>query len=197
MKEKFFKYFKTIILWILIFNFIVNFFGFFKNLDSYFIPSKILKNPTDSTLVSQAKDIEDNLESLQNDLKDNYGENYPALGISYFSAISHYSSTTIIQNFLFSLIAGFGFGNIIYFIFIAKYKKFKLFLALLISLFISAFLLGLSDILTYTSNGEEFEFSFKNILLNMELSSITFWIVSIVLIIINKVYSTYIEIRYS
>ena len=197
MKEKIIKYVKTLFFCILIFNFAINFFSFFTELDSYLLPGKIEKNPTDSKVLGQAQSIETNLNDLTKDLKSDYGEEYPALGVAYLRIISLASSKTIIQNFLFGLIAGFGFGNIIYFIFIAKYKKSDLFFALLISLFISSFFLGLSDILTYMSNGEKFKFTLKNVLYNMELTAIPFIIISVILIIFNKIYTTYMEIRYS
>ena len=197
MKEKIFKYLKTICLCILITSFIISFVGFISKLESYLKPAKINNNPTDSNIVSEGKKVESELEKLVDDLKDKYGENYPALGIVYHQTILHYSSVSTIQNFLLSLIVGFGIGNIIYFIFIAKYKKYKLFLALLIALLITSLLFSLSDILTNISNNKKIDFSLQNILWNMEVICIPYLIISIILIVANKIYSTYIEIRYS
>ena len=197
MKEKIWKYVKTIFLWILIVCFSTSFVGFATNIDSYLKPTWISKNPTDSTLVSQAKTIEEELNKVTEDLQDVYGENYPALGIVYYKAILHYSSVSLVQNFLFSLIAGFGIGNIVYFVFVAKYKKYQLFIALLLALLVTAFFLGLSDILTYFANNEKFELTISEVLWNMEVTAIPYTIASLVLIVIQKISSTYIEIRNS
>lgn len=197
MKEKIFKYLKTICICILIVGFITSLISFLASINDYLTPARISKNPTDESLVSYAKDLEKNLNDLTDDLKDTYGENYPALGIAYYRTILHYSSEKIVQNFLFELIAGFGLGNIIYFIFIAKYKKYKLFIALVLALFITAIFLGLSDILTDFANSEKSDFGLSNIFWNMEVTSIPYIIVSLILIAFNKIYSTYIEIRNS
>ena len=197
MKEKIFKYLKTICLWILIVSFITSFVSFVNNLNPYLKPVQISRTPLDSKLLSEAKKIESNLDDLTSDLKDSFGENYPALGIVYYKTILHYSSNTPVQNFLFSIIAGFGLGNIVFFVFISKYKKYNLFIALLIAFFFTACLFSLSDLLTNFANNEKLEFSISTILWNMEVTSIPYVLTSFVLIIINKVYSTYKEIRYS
>lgn len=197
MKEKILKYLKTICLWILIVCFITSFATFITNLDSYLRPTKIAKNPTEDSLVLYSKDIEEDLNKLTGDLKDVYGENYPALGIVYYKAILHYSSETVVQNFLFSLIGGFALGNIIYFVFIAKYKKYKLFICLVLALFVTAIFFSLSDIFTNYANNEKLEFTVNNIFWNMEVTSIPYIIISIILIVVQKIYSTYVEIRNS
>ena len=195
MKEKILKYFKTICLWILIISFIVSSISFVKNVSNYLTPSKIDKNPTDENLIHYTKSLEDNLDNLTKDLKDIYGENYPALGIIYYKTVLHYSSETLVQNFIFEIICGFGVGNVIYFIFIAKYKKYKLFIVLVIVLFITSIFLSLSDILTNVVNGEKIDFSLSNLFWNMETTSIPYTITAIILITIQKIYSTYIAIR--
>ena len=195
MKEKILKYFKTICLWILIISFIVSSISFVKNVSNYLTPSKIDKNPTNENLIHYTKSLEDNLDNLTKDLKDIYGENYPALGIIYYKTVLHYSSETLVQNFIFEIICGFGVGNVIYFIFIAKYKKYKLFIVLVIVLFITSIFLSLSDILTNVVNGERIDFSLSNLFWNMETTSIPYTITAIILITIQKIYSTYIAIR--
>ncbi len=197
MKEKIFKYLKTIFICIFIVSFITSAVSFLASINDYLTPSRIAKNPTDDSLVKYAKDLEKNLNELTEDLKDTYGESYPALGISYYRTILHYSSEKVVQNFIFNLIAGFGLGNIIYFVFIAKYRKYKLFMALVIALFITAFFLGLSDILTSIANSEKTKFGLSNIFWNMEVTAIPYVIVSLILIGVQKVYSTYVEIRNS
>lgn len=197
MKKNIFKYLKTVFLWILIVGFITSTVSFLANINDYLTPARITKNPTDDSLIKYAKELEKNVTDLTDDLKDTYGDSYPALGISYYRTILHYSSEKVVQNFIFELIAGFGLGNIIYFIFIAKYKKYKLFIALTIALFVCAIFLGLSDILTNIANAEKIDFSLSNIFWNMEVTAIPYIIISLVLIGIQKVYSTYIEIRYS
>lgn len=197
MKKIFIQYLKNIFFWILILNFIVSFFSFITNIESYLTPSKIAKNPTDSSLIDYGKNLEKELEDLTGDLKDTYGEDYPSLGICYYRTILHYSSNSLIQNFLFSIIYGFGLGNIVYFIFVVKYKKYKLFFSLLIILLISSLFLELSDILTCIANNEKIDFSINNFLLNMEITLVPYSLVSLALIIIKKVYQTYIDIRYS
>lgn len=197
MKEKIFKYLKTICLWILIVSFITSCVSFANNISSYIKPVQIDKSPIDASLVSQAEDIEYELNKLTKELKELYGENYPALGIVYYKAILHYSSESLVQNFLFSLIAGFGLGNIVYFVFIAKYKKYKLFLALIIALFITALFFTLTDILTNFVNNEDFKITISEILFTMEVTAIPYTIVSLILIVVQKVSATYIEIRNS
>ena len=78
-----------------------------------------------------------------------------------------------------------------------KYKKYKLFFALLIALLCTSILFGLSDLLTNFANNEKLEFSISTVLWNMEVTVIPYCIVAIVLIVINKIYSTYKEIRFS
>ena len=197
MKEKIFKYIKTVALWILIVSFFTSFVNFSTNLNSYLRPVKISTTPLDNNLISEAKKIESNLNELTDGLKDSFGDDYPALGIVYYKAILHYSSNTVVQNFLFSIIAGFGLGNIVFFIFVDKYKKYKLFFALLIALLCTSILFGLSDLLTNFANNEKLEFSISTVLWNMEVTVIPYCIVAIVLIVINKIYSTYKEIRFS
>lgn len=197
MKEKIFNYIKTISLWILIISFITSTAGFFTNISDYLLQANINKYPTNKDLKDYAINLEENINDLTSDLKDNLGEDYPALGVVYYKTILHYSSERFVQSFLFELIAGFALGNIIYFIFIAKCKKYKLFIALIIILFISALFFELTDILTNYVNGENFKLSFKNILFTMEVIGIPYSIISILLVAINNIYKTYIEIRYS
>lgn len=197
MKQKILKYLKTIALWILIVSFITSFVSFSNNLNSYLKPVRISTTPLDKNLISEAKKIESNLDELTNELKDSFGDDYPALGIVYYKSILHYSSNTVVQNFLFSIIAGFGLGNIIFFIFVGKYKKYKLFFALLIALLCTSILFGLSDLFTNFANNEKLEFSISTVLWNMEITVIPYSLVSVILIIINKIYSTYKEIRFS
>ena len=197
MNEKIIKYLKTIFLWILIVGFIISVVSFINNINSFIKPAKIEKNPTNESFISQAKKIETELNDLTENLKDTYGENYPALGIIYYKTILHYSSTDLVRNFLFELIAGFALGNIIYFVFIEKFTKYKLFIVLTIGLFVTSIFLGLSDILINCANNELFEFNFDQIILNMVITSIPYTIISLMLIAVQKIYSTFIEIRYS
>ena len=85
MKEKIIKYLKTIFLWILIVGFITSLISFINKINSFIIPAKIDKKPTNESFISQANKIETELNDLKENLKDKYGENYPALGIIYYS----------------------------------------------------------------------------------------------------------------
>ena len=197
MKEKIFLYLKNLFLCILIINFITSFFSFCLKINSFLMPTKISKDPTNSSLLKKAQEIEKDLNKLTTDLKDNYGESYPALGISYYQSILHYSSNDLVRNFLFSITFGFMIGNLIYFIFINKKVKFNLFFCIVISLFFTAFLFGLTDILINYANNEDFNLTINHIIWIMEIISIPGAIISLLLIGIQKIYSTYIEIRYS
>lgn len=197
MKEKIFKYLKTICLWILIVSFITSAISFSLSISDYVKIGLIKKNPTDTDLINYANSIETSIDKVTTELKDTYGENYPALGISYYETTLHYSSERLVQNFIFELIAGFALGNIMYFIFVAKYKKLKLFFALIIALLITAVLFCLSDILTNFVNGEGIDFTLKNILWTMELTAVPYMVLSILLLTLYQVYSYYIEIKNS
>lgn len=197
MKEKIFKYLKTVFLCILIVSFLTGLVSFFSHLKDYLTPREIVKNPLDSNLISYANDVEKELDNLTYDMTSNYGEDYPAFGIVYYRAVLHYSSVSVIQNFLFGIIAGFGLGNIIYIVFIAKYKKLDLSIFFIISLFVTSVLFGLSDMFTNYANNEKIGFVFADILWNMETVGIPYFITTFVLMIIQKISSTYIEIRNS
>lgn len=195
--NKFIKYLLCILFSILAVNFLVNFFSFCNYTDSYLTPARITSNPNSEDLISLANDVETQLDSLTSDLKEQNGEDYPALGIMYYRAIAHYSSVTIIQNFIFSLIAGFSLGNIIFFIFISGLKSYKLTIAIIISLFVSSVFLALSDIYTAIANSQEIKFGLSEIFWNMETTGIAYFIVCFVCLIIHKLVSTYYEIKYS
>lgn len=197
MKDKVIKYLKTICLWILIVSFITGLISFFLNLQDYLTPRQIIKNPVDESLVSYAKDVEKDVTDLTRDMTATYGEEYPAIGIIFYRTIVHYSSMHVIQNFLFGIIGGFGLGNIIYIVFIQKYKKWDLLIFFVISLFVTAVLFGLSDIFTSYANNEKVDFVFANILWNMEVVAIPYFITTFVLLLIQKLVSTFNEIRYS
>ena len=195
--NKFIKYLLCILFSMLAINFLVNVISFFNNTESYLTPARITSNPTAEDLVELANDLENQLESLTNDLKEKNGEDYPALGVMYYRTIAHYSSVTIIQNFIFSLIAGFALGNIIFFIFISELKSYKLALVLILVLFISSTFLALSDIYTAIANSEEIKFGLPEIFWNMETSGIAYLIVCIIALGIRKITKTYYEIKYS
>ena len=99
--NKFVKYLLCILFSILAINFLVNLISFFYNTEAYLTPAKITANPTSENLISSATELENQLDSLITDLKEQNGEDYPALGIMYYRTIAHYSSVTIIQNFIF------------------------------------------------------------------------------------------------
>ena len=191
------KYLLCVFFSILAINFIVSAVSCFSSISSYLIPSEIVKNPKDESIISVGKDLESTIEDTTDDLKDAHGEDYPALGIMYYRSVAHYSSVSNVQNFIFSLICGFALGNIIFFIFIAKFKSYKLVLCLILALFITAIFLSLSDVLTYVANSEEIKFSLSEIFWNMEITAIHYIIASLVLIGIHKVYNVYIEIQNS
>lgn len=195
--NKFVKYLLYILFSILAINFLVNLISFFYNTEAYLTPAKITANPTSENLISSATELENQLDSLITDLKEQNGEDYPALGIMYYRTIAHYSSVTIVQNFIFSLIAGFALGNIIFFIFISDLKSYKLVLMLILVLFISSTFLALSDIYTAIANSEEFNFGLSEIFWNMETSGIAYIIVCIISLVIKKITKTYYEIKYS
>lgn len=115
----------------------------------------------------------------------------------YYKAISHYSSVTVVQNFIFSLIAGFALGSMIFFIFISELKTYKLAFVILLILVITSLLLTISDVYTSIANSEEIKFGLPQFFWNMEVSSIAFIIILFILTTINKIYKTYYEIRYS
>lgn len=195
--NKFIKYFLCIFFSILAINFIVSIIAFCSNISDYLIPSKIEKDPKNDSLVSIGKKFESTLDDTIYELKETHGEDYPALGIVYYRTVSHYSSITVVQNFLFSIVAGFALGNIIFFIFVAKFKSYKLVIFLILALLATAILLSLSDILTYVANNEEIQFGFPEIFWNMETSAIPYIIACLVLCGIHKVYSVYVEIQNS
>ena len=195
--NKFIKYLLCILFSILAVNFLVSFFSFFNYTDSYLTPARITKNPTSEDLVSLAKNLETQLDSLTTDLKEQNGEDYPALGIMYYRSIAHYSSVTVIQNFIFSLIAGFALGNIIFFIFISGLKFYKLTIAIIVSLFISSVFLALSDVYTAIANSEEIKFGLSEIFWNMEITGIAYFIVCFICLVIKKITTYYYEIKYS
>lgn len=195
--NKFLKYLLCIFFSILVINFIVSIVGFFKYNSAYLMQAQINANPTSEALTSVGQELEDKLETQITDLKTKNGEEYPALGILYYKAISHYSSVSLIQNLIFSLIAGFALGNIIFLVFISNLKNFKLAIALFLALIVVCILLMLSDVYTAIANSEEIKFGLSEFFWNMELSGIVYFITCIVLIGINQVYRTYNEIKYS
>ncbi len=197
MKEKIIKYLKTVFLWIFIVNFIISFLNFTNNIDSYLKPAEITNNLENKSIISEANSIESELNNLTYDLKEKYGENYPALGVTYYQTMFHYSSYTLVEDFLLSLIIGFEIGNIIYFIFIAKYEKYKLFFAILISIVITSIFFELYNNFISIANNTPTKFAIKNMILNIDKTLIPYSILSIMLVIVNKIYKTYIEIRYS
>ena len=197
MKEKILKYLKTVFLCILIINFLSSLIDFSNNLDSYLHPSKLVKNPTDTELISNAKNIEKDLNSLADDFKESYGEDYPALGVLYYRSIINYFYEININNFLSELIISFALGNLIYFIFISNFKKYKLFIALFVVLFVTSFFLELTNILPLIANKKPISFDIDSIIVQMGNIAILYTISAIILIIAQKIYSSYIEIRYS
>lgn len=197
MKEKIFKYFKTIFISILIINFVVSFIACISNISKYLIPATITKYPTETTLLETGKAIEENLTELTDDLKSTYGEEYPALGIAYYRSINHYSTVSLIQNFIFSLIAGFGLGNIIFIIWMTKLPVNKKLAFLIIALFVVGFFVSLSDVLTFIANSEKIKFSMSEIFWNMEVAGIPYIIVSIFTYVAHYVYTVYNDIRNS
>ena len=197
MKEKIIKYLKTVFLWIFIVNFIISFLNFTNNIDSYLKPAEITNNLENKSIISEANSIESELNNLTYDLKEKYGENYPALAVTYYQTMFHYSSYTLVEDFLLSLIIGFEIGNIIYFIFIAKYEKYKLFFAILISIVITSIFFELYNNFISIANNTPTKFAIKNMILNIDKTLIPYSILSIMLVIVNKIYKTYIEIRYS
>lgn len=195
--NKFVKYLLCIFFSILAINFLVNLIGFFKYNSSYLIAPQIKNNLQSESLISTGKELEEKLNTQVNALKEQTSENYPALGIIYYQTIAHYSSVTVIQNFLFSLVAGFALGNIIFFIFISGLHSYKLVLVLILALFVTNTLFALSDIYTSYANNESSNFGLSQIFWNMELTAILYTVICILAIIVKKVYQTYYEIRYS
>lgn len=196
--NKFKKYLLCLLFSILAINFIVSAISFFDSFSQYLIPSQIKKEPTNDSLISIGKDLEKTLENTIYELNETHGEDYPALGIMYYQTISHYSSVALVQNFIFSLICGFALGNIIFFIFIAKLKSsYKLFTILVLVLFVTAFFLSLSDIITYVANSEEIVFGLSEIFWNMEVWAIPYTIICLVFCAIHKIYTVYKEIQNS
>lgn len=195
--NKFVKYLLCIFFSILAINFLINLIGFFKYNSSYLLSSRIKNNLQSESLISTGKDLEEKLNTQIDALKEQTSEDYPALGIIYYQTVSHYSSVAIIQNFLFSLIAGFALGNIIFFIFISGLHSYKLTIALILALFVTSLLLTLSDVYTAYANNEAAQFGLSQIFWNMEVSGITYIIVCILTLIAKKIYKTYYEIRYS
>lgn len=195
--NKFLKYLLCITLTIIVVNFLTSLTSFLRNTDTYLTSARITAKPNDEETIDMGQKVEKQLDSTINDLKEDYGENYPALGIMYYKAISHYSSVTVVQNFIFSLIAGFSLGHLIYFIFITKLSNVKAGIMIILGLVITATLLALSDIYTSIANSEVVKFGISEILWNMEVSAITYFIVYVLLKGFNKIYQTYHEIRYS
>jgi hypothetical protein len=195
--NKFVKYLLCILFSILAINFLVSAVSFFKETQSYLIPAHTTANPTSEDLVSIATDLETQLDTVISDLKEQNGEDYPALGVMYYRTVAHYSSVTVVQNFIFTLIAGFALGNIIFFVFISGLKSYKLFFAIVLSLFVVAILLSLSDIYTAIANSEEVKFGLSEIFWNMEVSGIVYIIVTIIAMFIHTITKTYYEIKYS
>lgn len=195
--NKVIKYLLCIFFSILAINFIVSAVSCFSSISNYLMRSQIVKNPNNESMISLGKELETTIEHTIEDLKSAQGEDYPALGIMYYSSVAHYSSVSNVQNFIFSLICGFALGNIIFFIFIAKFKSYKLIIFLLLSLFTTAFLLALSDILTFIANEEEIKFGLSQIFWNMEVTAIPYIITSLILYGINKICTVYIEIQNS
>lgn len=195
--NKFVKYLLCIFFSILAINFLINLIGFFKYNSSYLLSSRIKNNLQSESLISTGKDLEEKLNTQIDALKEQTSEDYPALGIIYYQTVSHYSGVGIIQNFLFSLIAGFALGNIVFFIFISDLHSYKLTIALILALFVTSLLLTLSDVYTAYANNETAQLGLSQIFWNMEVSGITYIIVCILTLIAKKIYKTYYEIRYS
>lgn len=195
--NKFVKYLLCIFFSILAINFLINLIGFFKYNSSYLLSSRIKNNLQSESLISTGKDLEEKLNTQIDALKEQTSEDYPTLGIIYYQTVSHYSSVGIIQNFLFSLIAGFALGNIVFFIFISDLHSYKLTIALILALFVTSLLLTLSDVYTAYANNETAQLGLSQIFWNMEVSGITYIIVCILTLIAKKIYKTYYEIRYS
>lgn len=191
------KYLLCVFCSILVINFIVSMASFFSKLDSYFTPSRISKDPTNEGLLSAVEDLEKDINTNIEEIKDVYGENYPTLAIFYYKSIAHYSSVTVIQNFLFSLIAGFGLGNIVYLIFVAKKKTYALTLLLILAFFVTATFLALSDVFTEIANNEQVKFGLPEILWNMEITAIPFVITTLILLACRKIYTVYVEVQNS
>ena len=195
--NKFLKYLLCVLFSILAINFLVSLTSFLKNTDSYLESTNINSNPKAEDVITTGQTLEKQLDKNINELKNKNGEDYPALGIMYYKAVSHYSSVTVVQNFIFTLISGFALGSMIFFIFISGLKTYKLFFAILLVLVITSFLLTLSDVYTSIANSEEINFGLPQFFWNMEVSAITFLIVIVILVAINGFYKTYYEIRYS
>ena len=195
--NKVLKYFLCVLFTILTINFLTSFHSFRINTNSYFESASINANPKAEDVIKTGQTLEKELSNTINDLKNKNGEDYPALGIMYYKAISHYSSVTVIQNFIFSIIAGFALGSMIFFIFISGLKTYKLALMLFLILAITSFLLTISDVYTSIANSEEIKFGLPQFFWNMEVSAIAFLIATFILTAINKIYKTYYEIRYS
>lgn len=195
--NKFLKYLLCIIFSILAISFLTNAISFVKSTDSYLTPARITANPTSEDLIEVATELETQLDTLSTDLKEQNGEDYPALGVMYYRTIAHYSSVTIIQNFIFSLIAGFTLGNIIFFIFISGLKSYKLAIALFLVLLVLSLLLTLSDVYTAIANSEEVKFGLPEFFWNLEVGGIVYIIVIAIIYAIKKISTTYYEIKYS
>ena len=195
--NKFLKYLLCVLFSILAINFLVSLTSFLKNTDSYLESANINSNPKAEDVITTGQTLEKQLDKNINELKNKNGEDYPALGIMYYKAVSHYSSVTVVQNFIFTLISGFALGSMIFFIFISGLKTYKLFFAILLVLVITSFLLTLSDVYTSIANSEEINFGLPQFFWNMEVSAITFLIVIVILVAINGFYKNYYEIRYS
>ena len=195
--NKFLKYLLCILFSILAINFLTNIVSFFINTNSYLIPAKITTNPKSENLTEIAAELETQINTVITDLKNENGEDYPALGIMYYRTVAHYSSVTVIQNFIFSLISGFTLGNIIFCIFISGWKSYKLAIALMLGLILLSILLTLSDIYTAIANSEELKFGFSEFFWNLEVGSIAYFITTAVIYAIKKITSTYYEIKYS
>lgn len=195
--NKFLKYLLCVLFSILAINFLVSLTSFLKNTDSYLESASINSNPKAEDVITTGQTLEKQLDKTINELKNKNGEDYPALGIIYYKAVAHYSSVTVVQNFIFTLIAGFALGSMIFFIFISGLKTYKLFFAILLILIITSLLLTISDVYTSIANSEEINFNLSQFFWNMEVSAITFLVVIVILIAINRFYKTYYEIRYS
>lgn len=195
--KKITKYLLCVFFSILAINFLVNGFYAIKSNSSYLFSSRVAKNPKAEEVISLGKNIEEELEKSITNVKDTNGEDYPALGILYYETIQHHSSVRVIQNFLFSLIAGFSLGNIIFLIYVSGLSKYKLVLSLILVLFATSIFLALSDIYTAIANNEEIKFGLSEIFWNMETSTILYVITCIVVAVSHKIYKTYNEIRYS
>ena len=116
--NKFLKYLLCVLFSILAINFLVSLTSFLKNTDSYLESANINSNPKAEDVITTGQTLEKQLDKNINELKNKNGEDYPALGIMYYKAVSHYSSVTVVQNFIFTLISGFALGSMIFFIFI-------------------------------------------------------------------------------